>query len=193
MERYLSSLEERLRHCDGTACAHASTTTCSNKAIPRRTVPSPFYCFRLFLRTRVEALATATTRLDDLSPLTSLARGFAIVERVANNASSATATSFSRAINCDCAFTAEALSAVWRRNLMSETFEEALAVLEESVQRLEAGDLKLEEALEVFEKGVAASRACGQWLDQTRERVQVLTADAEGQFRLSFLDDEDDH
>ncbi len=76
---------------------------------------------------------------------------------------------------------------------MSESFEEALAVLEESVQRLEAGDLKLEEALEVFEKGVAASRTCGQWLDQTRERVQVLTADAEGQFRLSFLDDEDDH
>ncbi|MDE2740465.1 MAG: exodeoxyribonuclease VII small subunit [Gemmatimonadetes bacterium] len=75
---------------------------------------------------------------------------------------------------------------------MSETFEDALAALEESVQRLEAGDLKLEEALEVFEKGVAASRACGQWLDQTRERVQVLTADAEGQFRLSFLDDEDD-
>ncbi len=75
---------------------------------------------------------------------------------------------------------------------MSESFEEALAVLEESVQRLEAGDLKLEEALEVFEKGVAASRTCGQWLDQTRERVQVLTADAEGQFRLSFLDDEDD-
>ena len=75
---------------------------------------------------------------------------------------------------------------------MSESFEESLAVLEESVQRLEAGDLKLEEALDVFEKGVAASRTCGQWLDQTRERVQVLTADAEGQFRLSFLDDEDD-
>ena len=75
---------------------------------------------------------------------------------------------------------------------MSESFEESLAVLEESVQRLEAGELKLEEALEVFEKGVAASRACGQWLDQTRERVQVLTADAEGQFRLSFLDDGDD-
>ena len=74
---------------------------------------------------------------------------------------------------------------------MSESFEESLAVLEESVQRLEAGDLKLEEALEVFEKGVAASRACSHWLDQTRERVQVLTADAEGQFRLSFLDDDD--
>lgn len=75
---------------------------------------------------------------------------------------------------------------------MSESFEESLAVLEASVQRLEAGDLKLEEALKVFEQGVAASRTCGQWLDQIRERVQVLTADAEGQFRLSFLDDEDD-
>lgn len=75
---------------------------------------------------------------------------------------------------------------------MSKSFEESLAVLEESVQRLETGDLKLEEALEVFERGVAASRTCGQWLDQTRQRVQVLTADAEGQFRLSFLDDADD-
>ena len=73
---------------------------------------------------------------------------------------------------------------------MSESFEESIAVLEESLQRLEAGDLKLEEALEVFEKGVAASRTCSQWLDQTRERVQVLTADAEGQFSLSFLDDD---
>jgi exodeoxyribonuclease VII small subunit len=74
---------------------------------------------------------------------------------------------------------------------MSESFEEALTLLEESVERLETGDLKLEEALEVFEKGIAASRTCGQWLDQTRKRVQVLTADEEGQFRLSFLDEEE--
>ena len=40
----------------------------------------------------------------------------------------------------------------------SESFEEALTLLEESVERLEAGDLKLEEALAVFEQGVAASR-----------------------------------
>ena len=74
----------------------------------------------------------------------------------------------------------------------SESFEEALTLLEESVERLEAGDLKLEEALAVFEQGVAASRTCSQWLDQTRKRVQVLTADDEGQFRLDFLDGEED-
>ena len=59
----------------------------------------------------------------------------------------------------------------------SESFEEALTLLEESVERLEAGDLKLEETLAVFEQGVAASRTCSQWLDQTRKRVQVLTSD----------------
>jgi len=73
---------------------------------------------------------------------------------------------------------------------MSKSFEEALTLLEDSVERLEAGDLKLEEALEVFEKGVTASRSCAQWLDQTRKRVQVLTAEDQGDFRLSFLDEE---
>ena len=75
---------------------------------------------------------------------------------------------------------------------MSESFEAALSLLEESVERLETGDLKLEEALAVFEKGVAASRTCSQWLDQTRKRVQVLTADDEGQFRLDFLDGDEE-
>jgi exodeoxyribonuclease VII small subunit len=70
----------------------------------------------------------------------------------------------------------------------SKSFEEALESLEESVERLEAGELKLEEALQVFERGIGASRACGQWLDQARKRLQVLTADAEGEFQLDFLD-----
>ena len=71
---------------------------------------------------------------------------------------------------------------------MSESFEAALSLLEESVERLETGDLKLEEALAVFEKGVAASRTCSQWLDQTRKRVQVLTTDEGDEFHLDFLD-----
>ena len=39
---------------------------------------------------------------------------------------------------------------------------------------------------------MVASRACNQWLDQTRKRVQVLTDDDEGQFRLDFLDGEEE-
>ncbi len=74
---------------------------------------------------------------------------------------------------------------------MSEpSFEEALEQLEDSVARLESGDLHLEKALEVFEQGIAASRACTRWLDQTRKRVQVLVADEEGELHLSFLDED---
>lgn len=74
---------------------------------------------------------------------------------------------------------------------MSEpSFEEALEQLEDSVARLESGDLSLEKALEVFEQGIAASRACTRWLDQTRKRVQVLVADEEGELHLSFLDED---
>ena len=74
---------------------------------------------------------------------------------------------------------------------MSEpSFEEALQQLEDSVGRLESGDLNLEEALQVFEQGITASRTCTRWLDQTRKRVQVLVADESGDLHLSFLAEE---
>ena len=74
---------------------------------------------------------------------------------------------------------------------MSEpSFEEALEQLEDSVGRLESGDLNLEEALQVFEQGITASRTCTRWLDQTRKRVQVLVADESGNLHLSFLEEE---
>ena len=62
----------------------------------------------------------------------------------------------------------------------SANFEDALEQLEANVERLENGELPLDQALEAFEAGVAASRACAQWLEQTRQRVQVLMRDAEG-------------
>ncbi len=75
---------------------------------------------------------------------------------------------------------------------MSEpvSFEQALEQLEESVARLESGELSLEEALQVFEKGIAASRACTRYLDQARKRVQVLVEGEEGDFHLDFLEGE---
>ena len=74
---------------------------------------------------------------------------------------------------------------------MSEpSFEEALEQLEDSVGRLESGDLNLEEALQIFEQGITASRTCTRWLDQTRKRVQVLIADESGDLHLSFLKEE---
>ena len=85
MERYLSSLEERLRHCDPSRLRTRLDDRLQQQSLhldERRQALST--AFDWFLRTRVEALGNAATRLDDLSPLTSLARGFALVEHAAN-------------------------------------------------------------------------------------------------------------
>lgn len=71
-------------------------------------------------------------------------------------------------------------------------FEQSMDELEDCVARLESGELTLEESLEVFERGIAASRSCTRRLDQSRQRVQVLVENAGGDFQLEFLDPEDE-
>lgn len=56
----------------------------------------------------------------------------------------------------------------------SATFEEALEELEQLVERLEAGDLPLEEALADFERGVKLTRECQQKLASAEQKVKVL-------------------
>lgn len=56
------------------------------------------------------------------------------------------------------------------------TFEEALANLEILVDRLEKGDLSLEESLKDFEQGIKLTRACQQILREAEHRVHILTA-----------------
>ena len=72
-------------------------------------------------------------------------------------------------------------------------FEQAMEQLEDCVSRLESGQLTLEEALEVFERGVTTSKNCAQMLNQFRKRVQVLVEKAGGEFQLDFLDPPDEN
>ncbi len=46
--------------------------------------------------------------------------------------------------------------------------------LETLVERLEKGDLPLEEALQQFERGVALTRACQTALKAAEQRVEIL-------------------
>jgi exodeoxyribonuclease VII small subunit len=59
------------------------------------------------------------------------------------------------------------------------TFEVALRELEETVSRLEGGDLTLEEALALFERGQKLTDHCNRLLDTAVLRVEQLTADGE--------------
>lgn len=53
-------------------------------------------------------------------------------------------------------------------------FEEALQRLEKTVEQLEAGDVALEQALELFETGITMSRLCAKQLDEAEQRIDVL-------------------
>ncbi len=53
-------------------------------------------------------------------------------------------------------------------------FEQALAELEQTVERLEQGDLPLEDALKQFERGISLARACQEALKQAEQKVEIL-------------------
>jgi exodeoxyribonuclease VII small subunit len=54
------------------------------------------------------------------------------------------------------------------------SFEQALGELEATVHRLEAGDLTLEEAIALYERGVRLARRCSDTLDAAELQVQQL-------------------
>jgi exodeoxyribonuclease VII small subunit len=54
------------------------------------------------------------------------------------------------------------------------TFEEQLAALEQVVEKLERGDLPLDESVRLFEEGVTLSNACKKELEEAEGRIQVL-------------------
>jgi exodeoxyribonuclease VII small subunit len=69
-------------------------------------------------------------------------------------------------------------------------FEAALAELEQLVERMEAGDLTLEQSLQAFERGIALTRDCQQALKAAELRVQALTESDTGAI-LTDLDSRD--
>ncbi|MCB9555670.1 MAG: exodeoxyribonuclease VII small subunit [Deltaproteobacteria bacterium] len=59
----------------------------------------------------------------------------------------------------------------------SSSFDEVVEQLETLVEKLESGDLNLEQALTLFERGIALSRRGQEMLDQAERRVEVLLRD----------------
>jgi exodeoxyribonuclease VII small subunit len=53
-------------------------------------------------------------------------------------------------------------------------FESASAELEAIVKKMEEGDLTLEKALELYERGVQLSRFCHSKLEEAERRLEIL-------------------
>lgn len=65
-------------------------------------------------------------------------------------------------------------------NVDALSFETAFAELETIVEQLEAGELALEEALALFERGQALAARCGHLLESAELKIKMLTPGAEG-------------
>lgn len=60
-------------------------------------------------------------------------------------------------------------------------FETALERLEEIVERMEQGDLPLEEAMQLFEEGVKLGQSCQKRLDEAERKITMLIEKADGE------------
>ncbi|TGC08499.1 exodeoxyribonuclease VII small subunit [Methanolobus halotolerans] len=54
------------------------------------------------------------------------------------------------------------------------SFEESLEQLESLVDKLERGQLLLDESIDVFEKGMRLARICNQKLSKAERKIEVL-------------------
>ncbi len=60
------------------------------------------------------------------------------------------------------------------RQKKDPSFEQSLNELQVLVERLESGDLSLEESLATFEQGIGLTRDCQSALQDAEQRVQTL-------------------
>ncbi len=67
-------------------------------------------------------------------------------------------------------------------------FEEALGALEEIVQDLESGNSRLEDAIALYEKGVALKKHCEAKLREAEAKIEKITLDGEGKPSAAPLD-----
>ncbi len=66
-----------------------------------------------------------------------------------------------------------------QNDLEGMAFEQAYHELEQTVQKLEAGNLSLDEALSLYQRGIALAKHCGLQLDKAELSIQVLTPSGE--------------
>jgi exodeoxyribonuclease VII small subunit len=65
-------------------------------------------------------------------------------------------------------------------DIAAMNFEDALAELEQIVRRLEGGQVKLDEAIQSYERGAQLKRHCERKLNEAQQRVDRIVIGPEG-------------
>lgn len=64
--------------------------------------------------------------------------------------------------------------------MSKQTFEEAITQLGDIVRKLDTGSTSLDEAMELFEKGIKLTKECNKMLDEAEQKVNILIKNADG-------------
>ena len=70
------------------------------------------------------------------------------------------------------------------RERVVEDFDKGLKELEGIVERLDRGELSLEDSLTVFENGIKLVRELTKRLEEAQKRIEILTEDEDGKMSL---------
>jgi len=62
----------------------------------------------------------------------------------------------------------------------NKNFEEAMNELEKIVEKLENGELTLDESLEAFQEGIELTKFCSKRLDEIEKKISILMENEEG-------------
>lgn len=74
----------------------------------------------------------------------------------------------------------------------TKTFEESIAELEQIVDQLENGDVPLDDAVTLFEKGMKLSAKCHGQLDKAEQKIKLLAEDDNGNVQITDFDSGED-
>ncbi len=75
-----------------------------------------------------------------------------------------------------------------KTDIAALSFEEALAELEQIVRGLEAGKVKLDEAVGAYERGAALKRHCESKLAEAKAKVERIVLSPDGTLAAAPLD-----
>jgi exodeoxyribonuclease VII small subunit len=65
-------------------------------------------------------------------------------------------------------------------DIAAMSFEDALAELEQIVRRLEGGQVKLDDAIQCYERGTQLKRHCEHKLNEAQQRVERIVIGPDG-------------
>jgi exodeoxyribonuclease VII small subunit len=70
------------------------------------------------------------------------------------------------------------------------TLESSLQKLEEIVEKLESGEVSLDNAVNLYEEGIKISKECAEKLKNAELKIKKLSKDIDGQFSLEESDEQ---